>query len=132
MPASARKDSARKTAAESVSARPVRPATSTPRATSVTRWGPKRAARAGETAPTVEKASTGSVVSSPAPAPPRPNAVDTSSRTGPTLTAAGRRFSATSTMALTTSAPPTVRSAARGRVWVTRGSSPDRTTANRR
>ena len=67
-------------------------------------WHALRRGHADDLLTLAQKASTGSVVSSPAPAPPRPSAVETSSRTGPTLTAAGRRLSETSTRAARTSA----------------------------
>ena len=57
-----------------------------------TRCSPTLRARAGATAPKPAKQSTGSVVSSPAAVGPMPSERRRSSRTGPMLTATGRRF----------------------------------------
>src|SRR4051794_17933811 len=98
MPASATSDSRRKSASLPVSARPVSPRTTATRARSVVRCRPTWCAAVGASAPNTAKPITGSDVSSPAVGPPIPKPSRISASTGPTLTAAGRRFSESRTM----------------------------------
>src|SRR4051812_3804067 len=93
MPARASIDNARNAASSWTRARPDSPRITASSATKVTRWAPMVLAAAGASAPNTAKASTGSEVSSPAAPAPMPSPARTSASTGPTLTAAGRRFS---------------------------------------
>ncbi len=86
-----------------VKLRPARPSTVAVSATRVTLWVPKERASAGATAPNAAKARTGSMVSTPATVPDMPRVPVSSSSTGPTLTAAGRRLKPSTTMPTTTS-----------------------------
>src|SRR5690349_14946160 len=104
IPATATSERARNAASWSTRARPPSPTTTPSRASIVTRCGPSRRAAAGATAPKIANASTGSQVSSPAEAGPMSSASRSSSRTGPTLTAAGRRLSESSRIATRTRA----------------------------
>ncbi len=72
--------------------RPPRPITTATRETATARCRPERRANVGASAPKPAKASTGREVSRPASVPDRPSPRRTSARTGPTLTAAGRRL----------------------------------------
>ena len=65
---------------------------------------PKVRANHGATYPNPAKQRTGSVVSSPAVVDPMPRPLRISSRTGPTLTAAGRRLNASTTSPSTSNA----------------------------
>jgi hypothetical protein len=90
-------ESSRNTASLCVNARPNSPTTTASRDTSVTRCTPAWRAAAGARAPKAAKASTGSEVSRPTAGVDMPRPSRTSERTGPTLTAAGRRFADSST-----------------------------------
>ncbi len=79
--------------AESVSTRPPSPRTTQSRPPSVTRWIPTARDSRGARAPNVAKASTGIDVSRPVSGTDRASPSRTSGSTGPTATAAGRRFS---------------------------------------
>src|SRR5689334_20577425 len=92
IPARASIENTRNVTSFGATARAPRPATTASSATSVTRWTPRRAASVGATAPKHANASTGREVRSPVVAPFIPSPCRTSARTGPTLTAAGRRL----------------------------------------
>src|SRR5262245_45734025 len=92
MPASATADSARNTVPLSTNARPPSPTTTATRAAAAARWRPATRATVGAKPPKTANASTGNDVRSPASGPLRERPRRTSSSTGPTLTAAGRRL----------------------------------------
>jgi hypothetical protein len=103
MPASASSDSSRNTGTLSIRERRPSPPTTASREISVTRCSPVTRASQGATAPNPANASTGSVVRTPAVVGDIRRPVVISSSTGPTLTAAGRRLNASTTMPTTTS-----------------------------
>ena len=94
IPDSASMESTRNDASAGANARPARPVTSASSAAIVVRCRPTRRATAGAAAPKAANASTGSEVSRPASLPDSESPARTSASTGPTLTAAGRRFTA--------------------------------------
>ncbi len=85
-------------------ARPPRPTTTAASDRASARCRPTARANVGASAPKTAKASTGNEVSRPAWAPVRPSPSRTSSSTGPTLTAAGRRLKERRTSPAITSA----------------------------
>ena len=98
IPPSASTESNRNTGTESVSDLKASPATTASRATKEVRCAPRVRAIRGARAPKTANASTGSDVSTPAEVGVMSSADETSWRTGPTLTAAGRRLKARATI----------------------------------
>src|SRR3954447_21982244 len=92
IPARANADRARNVAPSWANDRPPSPITSATRETAIARCRPAARAKRGASAPNTANASTGSEVSRPASGPDRSRPRRTSSSTGPTLTAAGRRL----------------------------------------
>src|SRR4051794_22670362 len=92
IPARATADSARNVVPSCANARPPSPSTTATSESAAARCSPTVRASRGASAPNRAKASTGSEVSRPASGPDRSSPRRTSSRTGPTLTAAGRRL----------------------------------------
>src|SRR5580765_8525564 len=92
IPASATAEKPRKTVLSWAEARPPRPITTATSESASARCKPTTRASDGASAPKIANASTGREVSRPASAPVRPSPRRTSSSTGPTLTAAGRRL----------------------------------------
>src|SRR4029077_5286868 len=103
MPASESSENARNAQTSSARLRRYSPTTTPTSASVVSRWTPTSRASRGARAPQTAKASTGSEVNTPASAGDMPRPSMISSRTGPTLTADGRRLKARATIPTTTS-----------------------------
>ena len=102
MPASARRESNRNSGTEDVTPRPASPPTTQSRARSVSRCRPTSRAPRGARAPKTAKARTGREVRIPVSAVDIRRPALMSPRTGPTLTAVGRRLKASTTIPTTT------------------------------